>query len=150
MVGRSSGFGVASLGLFLAIGWGIDRSVPTQLPPERILQALLPALTFPAEVVSCHDGDTVLVEVRWRANVRLVDCWAKELTEPGGKQALEHLQRLTSRKKCLLSIPLDGARTVGDVLTFGRIIGEIWMDDQCESVNMLMVKDGFATREKQR
>lgn len=138
------------LTLAVVIAWGAALSSPARPATEPAPHAPIPALTFPAEVISCHDGDTVLVDVRCRATVRLKDVWARELREPGGKEALAHIQRLTASRKCLLSIPLEGARTISDVLTFGRIVGEIWMDGECDSVNMQMVRDGFATREKQR
>jgi len=138
--------------LCIAMAWGSAQTERNVLRLGVVVQPVAPqpAITVPAEVISAHDGDTVLVEVRLRANVRLRDVWAAELRDAGGDAALAHIQELTRGKKCLLSIPLLDARTLGDILTFGRVVGEIWMDGECESVNMRMVSDGFATREKQR
>jgi endonuclease YncB( thermonuclease family) len=45
---------------------------------------------IPARVLQVHDGDTLEVSV----TVRLADCNARELDEPGGVEARDHLRAL--------------------------------------------------------
>jgi len=119
-----------------AIAWAADRSQPP------------PAVTMPATVVDVHDGDTLTVEIRLPIRVRLLNCWSPELREPGGEAARDHLRKLALGKKCLLHLPLDGARRTDDVLTFGRLLARVWIDGDSVDVSAKMVADGHATREK--
>ena len=107
-----------------------------------------PAITVPCRVVSVHDGDTVSVEIRIKANVRLLDSWSPELSQPGGREAAARMQRLAVGKDGLLEIPLDRAGNVADVLTLGRVLGRVWVDGR--DVGSVMVAEGFATREKRK
>ena len=107
-----------------------------------------PALTIPCRVVSAHDGDTVSVEIRVKANVRILDCWSPELSQPGGREAAARMQRLAVGKDGLLEIPLDRADNLADVLTLGRVLGRVWVDGR--DVGAVMVAEGFATREKRK
>ncbi len=56
-------------------------------------------LTLPATVLEVHDGDTLRVELRIVADVRLCGdakkklCYAPELKEPGGIESHNHLVR---------------------------------------------------------
>lgn len=143
-------YAAATALLVISLAWGEQQTDKNVLAAATMVHPAKPepSITLPCEVVAVHDGDTVTVEGTWRTNVRLLNVWAPELREPGGKKALDHVSKLVRSRKATLSIPLDGARSIGDVMTFGRVLGEIWMDDGCESVNTLMVRDGFATREK--
>lgn len=59
-----------------------------------------PAYVYAATVLSVHDGDTLTLDldlgfsVHVRASVRLLGCNARELSEPGGKEARDHLRAL--------------------------------------------------------
>lgn len=52
---------------------------------------------YNATVISNHDGDTITVDLdrgyedRSRRSVRLLGCNARELSQPGGKEARDHL-----------------------------------------------------------
>lgn len=145
-------FCVASCVLILSLAWGSAETERNILRSAVVVEPVAPhpAITLPCEVVAVTDGDTVTVEGTWRTKVRLLNVWAPERSSPGGKEATDHISKLVHSRKATLRIPLDRARSIGDVMTFERVLGEIWMDEECESVNMQMVKDGFATREKQR
>jgi endonuclease YncB( thermonuclease family) len=96
--------------------------------------------------VEVTDGDTVVVQVRILASVRLKDCWAKELRE-GGQPAKNRLIELAKGKDATLCVDLSGTRRLGDVFTFGRVVGTLWIDDL--NVNRQMVDEGLATETKQ-
>ena len=82
-----------------------------------------PCLTVPCRVVEVYDGDTVTVEVTIRARVRLTDCWAPELHEPGGIASKEYLQRLAEGKRGLLAVPLH--ERLDKSFSFGRLLGKV-------------------------
>lgn len=116
------------------ISWGAER--PTS------------SVTVRGRAVEIVDGDTLTVEVRVPIRIRLRDCWAKEVREPGGKEAREHLRKMVDGKACLIQIPLEGTRRLDDVFSFGRLLAWVWIDGESVDVSARMVADGFATREK--
>jgi endonuclease YncB( thermonuclease family) len=102
---------------------------------------------YVAYVTSVHDGDTLTVRVdlgfdTWRVqNVRLIGINARELSQPGGKEARDHLRKLLGwpdsdygQRIGLISVAYDkyGNRVDGDVLLAG------------ESVPAQMIRDGYA------
>lgn len=105
-------------------------------------------LTTRAEVVRVLDGDTLEVEVKLKARVRLLDCWAPELRKEGGEESREHLIGLARPGSVVtLHVPAEKLRRLDDVFTFGRILGRVFANGQ--DVGIRMVMDGFATKEKQ-
>jgi endonuclease YncB( thermonuclease family) len=54
----------------------------------------------PAKIISVYDGDTVTVEFKIRANIRMVDCWAPEIKTKNqqekarGLESKEYLQKI--------------------------------------------------------
>ncbi len=104
-----------------------------------------PSITLPCTVAEVTDGDTVVVNVRITTSVRLKDCWAKELGS-GGEPAKNRLTKLAQGKDATLSIDLSEAKRPGDVFSFGRVIGTLWIDGTC--VNRQLVREGFATKSK--
>jgi endonuclease YncB( thermonuclease family) len=145
-------FCIASCILCIAIAWGSAQTERNIIRSAVVVEPVAPqpSITLPCEVVAVTDGDTVTVEGTWRTKVRLLNVWAPERSAPGGKKATDHISKLVHSRKATLSIPFDRARSIGDVMTFDRVLGEIWMDGECESVNTYMVRDGFATLEKRR
>jgi endonuclease YncB( thermonuclease family) len=98
-------------------------------------------------VTAVHDGDTLTVRVdlgfdTWRVQrVRLVGINARELSQPGGKEARDHLRSILWPDGVavlavvgLLSVRYDkyGDRVDGDVLLAG------------ESLPTRMIEDGYA------
>lgn len=105
-------------------------------------------LCIPCEVISVHDGDTakeVILSVR--VTVRYDDCWAPELSQPGGKASAASA-KLAEGRKGRLYIPIDNANNLSDLLTFGRVVGSIWLDGEDESESQRQVRLGFATEQK--
>lgn len=145
---------LAIFGIVTALAIGIPSPADTA-PPE--------GLTLPGQVVEVHDGDTVTVEVTTRMRVRLIDCWAPEVTmdrrvpaaeraaaKAAGNASREHLQRMVSKSpSCKLHIPRTGD-DIGDMTSMGRVLGKVWLsDDATRSVSDRMVSAGHATKTKQ-
>lgn len=110
-------------------------------------------LTARCKVLDVYDGDTVTVEVRTIARVRLIDCWAPEVRTRDdaeklrGMAARDYLAKLIEGRQGVLHIPssveidrLDG------LLTFGRVVGRLFIDEQ--DVSRMMVEAGHATKQK--
>lgn len=107
----------------------------------------LPTLNLPCEVLEVYDGDTATVQVKINVRVRLLDCWAPEL-RAGGKASREHLKEIAPvGKEGVLQIPLGGATRLDDLFTFGRILGDVWIDG--ESVVEQQIGAGHAWRTKE-
>lgn len=108
------------------------------------------------------DGDTIELSLTRKFRVRLADCWAAESREtkhpsekPQGLLAKAALQRLAEwqdgeQSECTLEIVPDGDGDIGDGLTFGRVVGRVWMGSQDQSIGQRMRKLGhaFATKEQ--
>jgi hypothetical protein len=100
-----------------------------------------------AQIISVHDGDTATVDIKIRAQVRYVNCWAPELKETGGPEARDRAKQAEG-KHGRVFIPIDGAKSVADLLTFGRVLGEIWLDGETESESEKQVKLKLAATAK--
>jgi endonuclease YncB( thermonuclease family) len=107
---------------------------------------------YVAYVTAVHDGDTLTVRVdlgfdTWRVqNVRLIGINARELSQPGGREARDHLAALVwpwsllvpangdPVKVGLISVAYDkyGDRVDGDVLLNGELL------------SARMIRDGYA------
>jgi len=106
---------------------------------------LEPQLIVPAVVTNIHDGDTLTVEIKQKVNVRMLDCWAKELKEDGGEQSLENLRKICPEtSEVLLQVPIKSDIT--RMFTFGRILGNVYKDGK--NLSEEQVKQGFATKTK--
>ena len=102
------------------------------------------SMTLPGMVESVHDGDTATVEVTFRMSVRLLDCWAPELSDHGGQEARDALAKFATGKRCQLVVPLG--TVLGDSFSFGRVLGRVSIDG--EDASDWMVRQGHATRRK--
>lgn len=100
--------------------------------------------TVPCELVRVHDGDTVRVRITKELNIRLLDCWAPELSKSGGVASREHLKELLDGMELTLHIP--GDESIAHLFTFSRLLGRIFAGET--DASEAMIKDGFATREK--
>ena len=109
--------------------------------------------------VRAVDADTYEIEVRRKVRVRALDCWAPETHEtsiPGEKQsgieALNQLNQLVSYgDECTLEITPDGDGDIGDGLTFGRVVGKVyihqgWMNGK--SLGEITTERGLTFRTK--
>lgn len=97
-------------------------------------------LSLPVVVNKIHDGDTATdVEIKLHVQVRYLDCWAPELKEAGGKESAASA-KLAEGKSGRLFIPIGDARNLSDLFTFGRVVGEIWLDGASESESQRQVR----------
>ncbi len=120
------------------------------------LYAAQPTLGYAtrAEVVRVVDGDTIEVRITHIVHVRLLDCWAPELRSKSDGEKLraelakKHAERLTVNRHGVLFVPTDGASQIGDVLTFGRVLGHFYPDGHDKSLSEMMVESGYATEVK--
>jgi len=81
----------------------ISNTIAFAQPPGQ-------GLSLPCKVVKVYDGDTVTVDVTIRCRVRLIDCWAPELRDPGGKESQKHLAQIALDKNGTLQIPSANAK----------------------------------------
>mgnify|MGYP001590396595 CR=1 FL=1 len=116
-------------------GLSVDNTLPT------------PQLVLPASVVSIHDGDTCTVDVVLRMNLRLLDCWAPEVTgkqKPEGLRSKKRLEELALGKEGMLIVPLFP--DLGKATSMSRILGRLNIDGN--DISETMVREKFATKTK--
>jgi endonuclease YncB( thermonuclease family) len=111
-------------------------------------------ITARALVNRVIDGDTMELLLQVPVTIRMKDCWAPEITgmeKPDGIKSKEFLEKIAPvGSSVVVHVPTAQADALGGVLTFGRVVGEIYRTDDFESLNQLMIAAGMATREKQR
>lgn len=111
-----------------------------------------PSYTYAATVLSVHDGDTLALDVdlgfhvHTHTSVRLLGCNARELAQPGGTAARDHLRAL---------LPIGTAVTIRSVLDDkygGRVDAAVTLIDGTDLVTALTADqwvaawDGTSTR----
>lgn len=112
------------------------------------------SLQLRSRVVDVYDGDTITVEFKLQARVRLLDCWAPEVRTRDndekikGLAARDYLKSIAEGRDGVLVIPLDGANRLDDLFTFGRLLGHYYIKDDEKSLAKRMREAGHATREK--
>lgn len=102
---------------------------------------------LPGKVLSVHDGDTATVEVRLKVQVRYLNCWAPELKDAGGPESRDSA-KLAEGKLARLFVPLNDAGDIAKLFTFGRVVGELWLDGATESESQRQVNTGHASTKK--
>ena len=107
-----------------------------------------PTVSVPCRVVDVVDGDTLTVEVRLLARVRLLDCWAPEMNTPEGSAAKERMQEIAQGKDAMLVVPLSQRMRLDDILTFGRVLGRVHVEGR--DVGAVLVEENLATVGKER
>lgn len=126
--------------------WGEFRNYTTTGRPPY-------GVSCPCTLVEVTDGDTVKITLPASSRIlriRLLDCWAAERNTCEGqkaKAALQDILRGAENLSVFLPFPANAFDLLGDMLTFGRILGHLFVDDG-ESVSERMVRDGHAAREK--
>lgn len=109
-------------------------------------------VTARATVERVVDGDTVDVTVHWPLRIRMRDCWAPETRgeqRPDGLASKEHLETLIPKgSRVVFSVDSSNAEALGDMLTFGRVVGLVWRAEEDISLSDLMIEAGHATKEK--
>jgi endonuclease YncB( thermonuclease family) len=105
-------------------------------------------VTSRAKCVRVVDGDTVDLEVTYKVRVRLLSCWAPEKNTEKGKKEHEDLDVLALGRECILHVPTEQARSVADVITLGRVLGNVWIDRHDESLSEWQVRKHNAATKK--
>lgn len=120
------------------------RSLPWPEKPAK-------GITLPIVVESVHDGDTLTVEIRIKSSIRMLDCWAPEVTgdeKPRGLVSAAKLRQLAEGKSGIVWIPMHSA--TNQSLTFGRVLGHVWIDGHDRPLSQQMVEAGLATFAKDK
>ncbi len=102
-------------------------------------------ITMPCLVTEIVDGDTMTVEVRIPMRVRLIDCWAPELRKAGGPESKENLRVLAEGRYGVVSVPLGSVHRLDNAFTFGRVLGDVWIEGDDESVGQQQISLGHAS-----
>lgn len=110
----------------------------------------IPCINLPCLVTEVVDGDTVTVEVRLPMRVRILNCWAPERGEAGGSEATENMRNLALNKRGILHVPLEHVDRIDKALTFGRVLGDVYIDGDEESVAQQQIRLGFAKSHKEK
>ena len=103
-----------------------------------------PSINLPCVVTRVIDGDTVEVEVRVPMVVRIRDCWAPENNTLAGDESTRNMERVTNARGTVVC-PLDGVDNLADVFSFSRVLGDVWLDGEDESIGQMQVREGHAT-----
>jgi len=110
--------------------------------------------TLPAKVVSIYDGDTLTVEFSIKANIRLKDCWAPEITGKTKEAGLAAKAKLQSLIKPgdTVSVEIPYEENFSNSLTLSRILATIYKDvdgdKKPDNISKEMVKSGLAKEKK--
>lgn len=100
-----------------------------------------PGVTVKGRVTNVVDGDTIDVAVTRIIRVRLLDCWAPEIHGPEKVKGLissKEMAKVALNQEVTLSIPTSD--DLQDSLTFGRVLGRVWIGDQDLSEYMVSKK----------
>lgn len=111
-------------------------------------------ITEHAVITNIHDGDTVSIQFTKEYPIRLLNCWAPEITgkeKVEGLKAKEYLQSiLKPGDKVIVQIPTT--EKFQDSISLGRILGRIWKDvdndGELDNISEIMVSSGFAKTKK--
>ena len=115
-------------------------------------------MSIDGTVVKVHDGDTLTIKAEIAFNLRLkkldgTGCYAPEThgkEKSLGLISRDHLIELSLGKKVRVFIPTEGLRTLGDISSLGRILGNAWvLDGPKESLADLQIQSGNAFSKKQ-
>jgi endonuclease YncB( thermonuclease family) len=97
------------------------------------------------------DGDTIEVTLAMPISVRLLECRAAETRgdeKDAGFAAKEIMERMAKPgDPVTVHIPSDGAKVLASVFSFGRPLGNIWLEGDEDSLSEHMVASGHATRD---
>jgi len=118
-------------------------------PPE-------PGLCTPAQVVRVIDGDTAVVVIRFEVHVRLLECWAPEISaakdaaeKARGQASKAFVEKLLAEqgRDVLLAMPLSADGDLTRMLTLGRVLGRLYLKDG-RDLSAAIRDRGFATKVK--
>ena len=106
------------------------------------------------KVVRVLDADTVEVEMTRTFRVRIRDCWAAE-TKRTNHPSEKHLgifargvaENEYTGEDVIVHVETDGGK-IGDNITFGRVLGQVWKtnDEECWADKMIRKGHAFTTK----
>ena len=98
-----------------------------------------------------HDGDTLPVQVYLPLRVRIRDCWAPDLrggdavSRSMGYAAQLHMtELLPAHTPINIHIPTEHARGPQSIMSFGRVLADVWRRRDNKSMASQMIEDGYA------
>jgi endonuclease YncB( thermonuclease family) len=120
-----------------------DPPVPTNINVPKL------ALCLPIQnILKVYDGDTATkVLIALEVSVRYNSCWAPELDEPFGPESRDRAKQAEG-KSGRLYIDLTDVRNMSDLLTLGRVVGEIWLNGETESESQKQIRLKMASTTK--
>jgi endonuclease YncB( thermonuclease family) len=122
---------------------------PPPVPVEKqIVMVPTVGLTTVGRVVSVQDGDTLKVEIKFVADIRLLDCWAPEIKgdeRQKGFSSRDHLKKLAEGKNAVVHIPLTH-ENIGRATSMGRILGKVYING--DDLSYEQIRKGHATKDK--
>lgn len=108
-----------------------------------------PGWTAEAQCVGVHDGDTLTIVVRKTYRIRLLDCWAPEVTGPqkaAGIKSLQSLQNMALGRVCTVFVP-EKQEDIGKSTSMSRFLGRVWVHGQ--DISQAQCDAGMACKTKE-
>lgn len=134
----------------------------TKINPTGVIgkSAAISRTYYWCRIVSVHDGDTVLMDLDQGLNghqhewLRLIDCWAPELSEPGGLDAMRFLSAFCVPGMDFTVETFKAGPRGNEKRSFVRYIADVRFNgtapDGSNSLSELMVNSGLATSTEQK
>jgi len=135
--------------IIVAVCCCAQPDVPTTEPAREFREVPQLGITLPCKVLSVHDGDTLKVECRFTMDIRLLDCWAPELSGAdrlAGFKSRDNLKAIAEGKTGIVSVPLT-SDNIGKATSMSRVLGRVLING--DDVGYLQVQGGFATKTKE-
>ena len=107
-----------------------------------------PGVVIDGLITRVLDGDTVEVQPTKLVRVRLRDCWAPESHQDGGPAATSKLLQVTARSGGHCRLKIEGDEMFHKAFSFGRVVGDVVMDGDDETLSEIMVGYRLATATK--
>lgn len=123
--------------------------------------------TVACTITEVYDGDTVTIEFRVAARVRLLDCWAPEIRtrdaeeKRRGLAARDHLakvcgmvwdeeaKRWRGRTPAVIAVPFGRDDDLGSVFTMGRLLGSVTLEGDHRTLAERQRNAGHAEKTKE-
>lgn len=129
------------LAMSLAV-WAVALRLEAAPPP--------PGLVVNGRITNVVDGDTLDMEIRVRVRVRLLSAWVPDTNRDStlaerdaADAATRHLEDIALGEPATLFVPFTGARSVGSLFSFDRVLGRVWVYET--DLSEAQVKAGHAS-----
>ena len=114
----------------------------------------IPSLGLTARAVVMdhdHDGDTLPCELSLPVRVRIRNLWSPELRTTdmversmGYAAQLHMAELLPAGTRVVIRIPTEHARGPQSVMSFGRVLADVWRRHDNLDIAQQMIDDGYA------